>query len=131
VEYTVRVPDHPGTFYRLVEGDDAATLERSFLSNHDASRPRRRRVEDAADHRGISVRETLDQALSLAVYLNEVRRGRRVTHVAEFSLDPKERYACASTGTSEGHQTVWGEAAELASDSSIVALHPIDRKWVT
>jgi hypothetical protein len=125
VEYVVRVPDHPETFYRLVEGDDPETLERCFLSNHEARKRRRREAEDAADHRGISVRETLEQGLSLATWMNNLPGRRRpFTHIAEFSLDPREHYACAKTGTSEGHYTVWGEAADLAG-SSLVALHPI------
>ena len=124
VQYTVRVPGVIMTFYRLVHDQE---LEASFLSNHEQGKPRRRRVEDAADHRGLSVRETLDQALSLGRGLNSSfrRAGRpEFTHVAEFLLRPEGRYACAQTGTSEGHFTAWGEANELAS--SIATLHPID-----
>jgi hypothetical protein len=124
MDYTVRVLDEVVTFYRLVRDHE---LEVSFLSNHEQEKPRRRQAEDAADHRGISVRETLDQALSLGRGLNSLfRQGGRpeFSHVAEFFLRPEERYACARTGTSEGHYTAWGEANELAL--SIAALHPID-----
>jgi len=121
MQYTVLVPDRPETFYRVVEGDDPETIHRSFMSNHEAGKRRRRRREDAADHRGISVRETLDQALSLAAFLNTVSGRPPSTHVAEFMLDPPERYAFAKTGTTDGHYTVWGEADEL-SGSSLVAI---------
>lgn len=124
MQYTVRIPDAIETYFRLVR--DSA-LRTSFLSNHEAGKPRRRSVEDGADHRGISVRETLNQALSLGRSLNSgFRRAGRpeFTHVAEFWLSPENRYACARIGASEGHHTVWGEAVELAS--SVTALHPID-----
>lgn len=124
MEYTVRISHRVETFFRLARDYD---LETSFLSNHELGKRRRRQVEDAADHRGISVRETLDQALNLGRSLNSHFRDAgkpQYTHVAEVWLKPEERYACARTGRTEGHHTVWGEAADLAS--SLAALHPID-----
>jgi hypothetical protein len=106
--------DPPPSFWRLLTHDEPAPEDFASDWERQVTRPK---GEDACRYRGVSVWESFEQALDDADEMNKVLAGRLppFTHVVRIVLEYDAGHACARTGRSEGHHTLWGDSDTLAS----------------
>src|SRR5690348_3027090 len=104
--FEVRPPEPGEIFYRLCDAD--APGASAFLSDEAAGRASTlARVANVALYRGLSVRATLPQAMSLARAIHK-------PFVAEIELTSGDGDAVARTLSTRGHHTVWAHAELVA-----------------
>jgi len=126
--YLVAMPQDEPHFFRYVTQTDFGADE--FKSDRDSGRTRPG-SEDYCAYLGLSVWETLIDAAERAEAINRGRQSRHLlpyTHIAEISMSKDHGHACAQTGKSQGHHTVWGEPFSLRS--SLAAIYTIEGQEV-
>jgi hypothetical protein len=128
----VQTDEQALTVFRFVHCADVVDpgLVDDFLSDRAAGKPRRGRALALAEiWDGFSCFRTLELARARWSDIATLARGRGQTprvgsFIAEVRLSADKGFACEDLGHDDGHLTVWGEPALLAS--ATINIHPAE-----